>query len=229
MRSGPEGHDDASRTAARSGHVRTRRPRLRADRHDGDGRHVPRRATRSSSGMGLGAHDGRASGDDRARSRSCRRCCRGWATSVEKGRVPFVRRRRAKNSGESRMWGVGHRRACCERPRCRRSLPRRVLVALGDAGLRHADEGQRRIATLPAGSAGDEGLQPHAKAFPGKDEPGGGRGQGRGRPCRRRRNGDRAMKQRAVASGEMLRARSRRGTARTTPSPRSAIPIGGRR
>ena len=97
------GASKRGRDRRRGRHLRPRGPHLRAHRHGRDGRHVLRRRPHVHVVRHRDDH-GRRRRDDRLDHRAARDA-RRLGDRVEKGRVPFIGRRR-RSAAESRVWAA---------------------------------------------------------------------------------------------------------------------------
>ena len=98
---------------------------------------------------------------------------------LEKGRVPYVTKRRHQSKGESRVWGAILTRVL-KRPLVSVVIAGGLLVALCIPALGHAVQGPglRRLLAQPAGHPD---LRPRPGRLPRRRRPGHDRDQGRGR------------------------------------------------
>ena len=145
---------------------------------------------------------------------------------LEKGRVPWVTKRRHQAKGESRVWGAIITRVL-QRPLVSTLLAGGLLVALciPALGIQFKEPGLRRLLAQPAGHPD---LRPAPGRLPRRRDPGHDRDQGRGRHGRAGPGRDPAAARPGAGHRRALRALARRGQPRQDRRRRRAVGQGQR-
>ena len=123
---------------------------------------------------------------------------KGW---LEKGRVPYVAKRRHKTKGESRMWNAILDRVL-KRPLVSVVARRRPARRPDDPRARHAVQGARHRGHVPQ-PADHPDARPHRRGVPRRQRAGQRRRQGQGRHDARGPGRHQQLHDQAIATGQL--------------------------